>query len=212
MTALNSSHLPVLWLRTATEIFVEAYPTKGVSMQVTKLSIPEVILFEPKVYTDERGFFYESFNSRIFQKVTGLKRNFVQDNHSCSAKNVLRGLHYQIKHPQGKLVRIVTGEVFDVAVDIRKSSPTFGSWVGITLSAENKRIMWVPEGFAHGFLVLSDAAEFIYKTTDYWAQEFERTICWNDPTLLVKWPLLGPPIVSIKDALGVKYASAECFE
>lgn len=145
-------------------------------MQATKLSIPDVVLFEPKVFGDDRGFFFESFNNRVFEDATGLKRNFVQDNHSRSTKNVLRGLHYQIQHPQGKLVRVTVGEVFDVAVDIRKKSPTFGNWVGETLSAENKRMMWVPEGFAHGFLVVSDTAEFLYKTTDYWYPEHERCI------------------------------------
>ena len=143
-------------------------------MKGTKLSIPDIVLFEPKVFGDDRGFFFESFNNRVFEEATGLKRNFVQDNHSRSVKNVLRGLHYQIKQPQGKLVRAVVGEVFDVAVDVRKSSPTFGKWVGVTLSAENKRMLWVPEGFPHGFVVLSDVAEFLYKTTDYWAPEYER--------------------------------------
>src|SRR3990167_1637895 len=151
-------------------------------MQATKLSIPDVVLFEPKVFGDDRGFFFESFNNRIFEEATGLSRNFVQDNHSRSARNVLRGLHYQIRQPQGKLVRVIAGEVFDVAVDIRKSSPTFGKWVGEILSAENKRIIWVPEGFAHGFVVLTDTAEFLYKTTDYYAPASERCILWSDNT------------------------------
>ncbi|MBV5328191.1 MAG: dTDP-4-dehydrorhamnose 3,5-epimerase [Chlorobium sp.] len=162
-------------------------------MQATKLSIPDVVLFEPKVFGDERGFFFESFNNRVFEEATGLKRNFVQDNHSRSVKNVLRGLHYQIQHPQGKLVRVTVGEVFDVAVDIRKSSPTFGKWVGEILSSDNKRMMWVPEGFAHGFVVLSDVAEFLYKTTNYWYAEHERCILWDDPTLAINWKINFSP-------------------
>ncbi len=180
-------------------------------MKATKLSIPDVVLFEPKVFGDERGFFFESFNNRVFEEATGLKRTFVQDNHSRSAKNVLRGLHYQIQHPQGKLVRVVSGEVFDVAVDIRKSSPTFGKWVGEMLSAENKRMMWVPEGFAHGFLVVSDSAEFLYKTTDYWYAEYERSIVWNDPTIRIQWPLENMPILAAKDIAGKLLFEAECF-
>jgi dTDP-4-dehydrorhamnose 3,5-epimerase len=180
-------------------------------MQTTKLSIPEVILFEPKVFGDDRGFFFESFNDRVFEEATGLKRNFVQDNHSLSAKNVLRGLHCQIKQPQGKLVRVITGEVFDVAVDIRTSSPTFGQWVGVTLSAENKRQLWVPEGFAHGFLVVSDVAEFLYKTTDYWYPEYERSIVWNDPDLAIEWPLQGEPQLAKKDANAALLKIAEMF-
>ncbi len=181
-------------------------------MQVTKLSIPDVVLFEPRVFGDERGFFFESFNNRVFEEATGLKRNFVQDNHSRSVKNVLRGLHYQIQHPQGKLVRVTVGEVFDVAVDIRKSSPTFGKWVGETLSAENKRMMWVPEGFAHGFVVLSDVAEFLYKTTDYWYPEHERSIIWNCPDIGIQWPIDGDPILAKKDAEGFILKQIECFE
>lgn len=181
-------------------------------MLATKLSIPDVIRFEPKVFGDERGFFFESFNQKAFEEATGLRRNFVQDNHSRSVKNVLRGLHYQIRQPQGKLVRATLGEVFDVAVDIRRSSPTFGKWVGATLSAENKRMLWVPEGFAHGFIVLSDVAEFLYKTTDYWYPEHERTIIWNDPDLSIKWPIQGVPGLSVKDTVGAAFKTAEVFE
>lgn len=180
-------------------------------MQATKLSIPDVILFEPKVFGDDRGFFFESFNNRVFEEATGLKRNFVQDNHSRSVKNVLRGLHYQIQHPQGKLVRVVSGEVFDVCVDIRKSSPTFGKWVGEMLSAENKRIVWVPEGFAHGFVVVSDTAEFLYKTTDYWYPEFERCIIWNDSDIGIQWPLECEPLLAKKDSQGKHFCQAELF-
>lgn len=180
-------------------------------MQATKLSIPEVVLFEPKVFGDERGFFFESFNQIAFEEATGLKRNFVQDNHSRSVKNVLRGLHYQIRQPQGKLVRAVVGEVFDVAVDIRKNSPTFGEWVGATLSAENKRMLWVPEGFAHGFVVLSDVAEFLYKTTDYWYPAHERTIIWNDPDLAIEWPIQEEPLLAVKDSIGKRFKDAEYF-
>lgn len=180
-------------------------------MQATKLSIPDVILFEPKVFGDERGFFLESFNNRVFEETTGLKRNFVQDNHSRSVKNVLRGLHYQIQHPQGKLVRVTAGEVFDVAVDIRKSSPTFGKWVGEILSSENKRMMWIPEGFAHGFIVLSEVAEFLYKTTDYWYPEHERCIIWNDSTIGIEWPLESGPVLAKKDTEGNSFGSAELF-
>jgi dTDP-4-dehydrorhamnose 3,5-epimerase len=181
-------------------------------MNSARLSIPDVILFEPKVFGDDRGFFFESFNNRVFEQAAGLKRDFVQDNHSRSAKSVLRGLHYQIQHPQGKLVRVVAGEVFDVAVDIRKSSPTFGKWVGEILSAENKRMMWVPEGFAHGFLVLSDMAEFLYKTTDYWYPEHERSIIWNDPDIAIKWPFAGDPQLAKKDSEGSLLRNAEHFE
>lgn len=180
-------------------------------MQATKLSIPDVVLFEPKVFGDDRGFFFESFNNRLFEEATGLKRNFVQDNHSRSVKNVLRGLHYQIQHPQGKLVRVTAGEVFDVAVDIRKSSPTFGKWVGEILSSENKRMMWVPEGFAHGFLVLSDVAEFLYKTTDYWYPEYERSIVWNDPVICIQWPVTITPLLAVKDVAGKLLRDAEVF-
>lgn len=180
-------------------------------MKATPLAIPEVILFEPKVFGDERGFFFESFNHRSFEESIGREAKFVQDNHSRSAKNVLRGLHYQIQHPQGKLVRVVQGEVFDVAVDLRESSPTFGQWVGALLNADNKNQLWVPEGFAHGFYVLSESAEFLYKTTDYYAPGHERCIAWNDPTLAIIWPEGGPPIVSEKDAQGRLFRDADYF-
>ncbi len=180
-------------------------------MQVQTTNIPEVLIFEPKVFGDDRGFFYESFNERRFNELTGISTSFVQDNHSKSAKNVLRGLHYQIRQPQGKLVRVVAGEVFDVAVDVRKSSPTFGHWVGVTLSAENKRQLWIPEGFAHGFVVTSESAEFLYKTTDYWAPEFERSILWNDPAIAIDWPIQGTPLLSGKDQIGKLLADAEVF-
>jgi len=169
-------------------------------MKATPLAIPDVILLEPKVFGDERGFFYESYNQQAFQQATGLDVAFVQDNHSRSARNVLRGLHYQLPpKAQGKLVRAVVGQVFDVAVDIRENSPTFGKWVGEILSADNKRQIWIPPGFAHGFLVLSEYAEFLYKTTDYYAPEFERGILWNDPDVAVAWPLNGAPLLSAKD-------------
>ena len=170
-------------------------------MNVTPLAIPDVLLLEPKVFGDERGFFFESFNQQRFNQATGLDLQFVQDNHSKSAKNVLRGLHYQLPpKAQGKLVRAVAGEVFDVAVDIRKDSPTFGKWVGQVLSAENKLQMWIPPGFAHGFLVLSESAEFLYKTTDYYAPEYERSIRWDDPKLGISWPIRTAPLISTKDA------------
>ena len=170
-------------------------------MKASPLAIPDVLLLEPKVFGDERGFFYESYNQQAFQQATGLNVSFVQDNHSRSARNVLRGLHYQLPpKAQGKLVRAVVGEVFDVAVDIREDSPTFGQWVGEKLSVENKRMMWIPPGFAHGFLVLSEYAEFLYKTTDFYAPELERSILWNDPDLAIKWPLSGEPVLSAKDA------------
>lgn len=170
-------------------------------MKATPLAIPDVLLIEPRVFGDDRGFFYESFNQRAFAEATGVELAFVQDNHSKSARNVLRGLHYQLApKEQGKLVRVIAGEVFDVAVDIRGDSPTFGRWVGERLSAENCRQLWIPPGFAHGFLVLSASAEFLYKTTDYYAPECERSIAWNDPTLAIEWPLAGAPLVSAKDA------------
>jgi dTDP-4-dehydrorhamnose 3,5-epimerase len=182
-------------------------------MKSLATSIPDVLVFEPTVFGDDRGFFYESFNERAFMELTGSAHapRFVQDNHSRSGKNVLRGLHYQIRQPQGKLVRVVAGEVFDVAVDIRKSSPTFGQWVGMTLSAANKRQMWIPVGFAHGFLVTSDTAEFLYKTTDYWAPEHERAILWNDPAIGIQWPLDAAPLLSGKDVNGKRLADAEVF-
>jgi dTDP-4-dehydrorhamnose 3,5-epimerase len=181
-------------------------------VKVIPTTIPDVLIIEPKVFGDERGFFFESFNRRQFTELTGRDVDFVQDNHSRSVKNVLRGLHYQIQQPQGKLVRVVQGAALDVAVDIRKGSPTFGQHVGLELSAENKRMLWIPEGFAHGFLVLSDTAEFLYKTTDYWAPEFERSICWNDSTLAINWPLQTAPILSAKDAQGMSLQQAELFE
>jgi dTDP-4-dehydrorhamnose 3,5-epimerase len=172
-------------------------------MKATRLEIPEVILFEPKVFGDERGFFYESFNQQKFNELSGLNVQFVQDNHSKSQKGVLRGLHYQLPpKAQGKLVRVVQGEVFDVAVDIRKSSPTFGQWVSAILSAENKQQLWIPEGFAHGFLTLSETAEFLYKTTDYYAPEMERCIVWDDEDLGIDWPLDEQPSLSVKDTKG----------
>lgn len=182
------------------------------NLNVVPTAIPEVLILEPKVFGDDRGFFFESFNARSFEQATGVKRTFVQDNHSRSARNVLRGLHYQIQHPQGKLVRVVVGEVFDVAVDLRKSSPTFGKWAGVTLSAENKRQLWVPEGFAHGFAVTSDYAEFLYKTTDYWYAEHERSIVWNDPDIGIAWPSIGQPLLSSKDASARGLQNAEIFE
>lgn len=180
-------------------------------MKATPLAIPDVILFEPKVFGDERGFFFESFNQRQFEEAVGRPVQFVQDNHSRSVKNVLRGLHYQIQKPQGKLVRVVAGEVFDVAVDLRKSSPTFGRWVGEYLSAENKKQLWVPEGFAHGFLVLSEIAEFLYKTTDYYAPEHERCIAWSDPAFNIDWPIREVPTLSAKDSRGLLLGQAEVF-
>ncbi|MCP9674152.1 dTDP-4-dehydrorhamnose 3,5-epimerase [Escherichia fergusonii] len=170
-------------------------------MNVIKTEIPDVLIFEPKVFSDGRGFFFESFNQKVFEEAVGRKVEFVQDNHSKSSKGVLRGLHYQLEpYAQGKLVRCVVGEVFDVAVDIRTSSPTFGKWVGVNLSAENKRQLWIPEGFAHGFLVLSETAEFLYKTTNYYNPQSDRGIIWNDPSLNIKWPLVEKPILSKKDA------------
>ena len=180
-------------------------------MNVIQTKIPDVIIFEPKVFGDDRGFFYESFNAKLFEQATGLNVNFVQDNHSKSAKNVLRGLHYQIEQAQGKLVRVTQGEVFDVAVDMRASSATFGQWVGTHLSAENKRQMWVPPGFAHGFLVLSDTAEFLYKTTDFYAPQHECCLKWDDPSIGVEWPLQGMPLLSAKDAVGLSLQAAAKF-
>jgi len=180
-------------------------------MIVVKTALPDVLLLEPNVFGDERGFFFESYNQKQLKEAAGIDVEFVQDNHSRSARNVLRGLHYQIKQPQGKLVRVIVGEVFDVAVDLRKNSPTFGKWVGFNLSAENKRIAWIPAGFAHGFLVLSEYAEFLYKTTDYWAPEHERCIAWSDPDLAVNWPLSGEPVLSAKDRLGSLLKEAETY-
>ena len=180
-------------------------------MQIQKTEIPDVVIIEPKVFGDDRGFFFESFNERRFAELTGATPRFVQDNHSRSGRNVLRGMHYQIRQPQGKLVRVISGEVFDVAVDMRRSSPTFGRWVGVTLSAENKRQMWIPEGFAHGFVVISESAEFLYKTTDYWAPEYERSVRWDDPAIGIRWPLQRTPQLSAKDQAGVPLAEAETF-
>lgn len=180
-------------------------------MQVTPTALPEVLLIEPKVFGDSRGFFFESFNRVAFREKTGLDVDFVQDNHSKSARGVLRGLHYQIQHPQGKLVRCTAGEVFDVVVDLRKSSPRFGQHMTALLSAENKRMLWVPPGFAHGFLVTSDSAEFLYKVTDYWYPEHERTLLWNDLALGIDWPLSGEPVLSKKDIEGVPLANADTF-
>ena len=182
-------------------------------MKAVPSTIPDVILFEPNVFGDERGFFFESFNAREFAKATGLEAQFVQDNHSRSRQGVLRGLHYQVApRAQGKLVRVTEGEVFDVAVDIRRGSPTFGQWVGEILSAQNKRQLWIPAGFAHGFVVLSENAEFLYKTTDYWSPEHERCIRWDDPTLAIPWPVSGAPLVSDKDRQGLSLRDAELYD
>ena len=180
-------------------------------MKVTPTSIPSVLIIEPKVFGDTRGFFFESSNQRDFNQATGLDVNFVQDNHSRSSKGVLRGLHYQIQQPQGKLVRVVRGSIFDVTVDLRKSSPTFGQWVGMELNEDNHCQLWIPPGFAHGFYVLSDSADFLYKTTDYYAPEFECSLIWNDPTIGIEWPLNTQPIISTKDVQGKKLADAEVF-
>ena len=180
-------------------------------MKAIQTAIPDVLIIEPKVFGDDRGFFFESYNRRKFAELTGRDVDFVQDNHSRSAKGVLRGLHYQIQHPQGKLVRAVQGAVLDVAVDIRKSSPTFGKHVTLELSAENKRMLWIPEGFAHGFVVLSETAEFLYKTTDYWYPEYERSLRWDDSTLNIDWKLQAPPALSGKDAQGKALGVAELF-
>lgn len=180
-------------------------------MNIVKTAIPEVLVLEPRVFGDERGFFFESFNSRHFNAAVGRDVNFVQDNHSRSVQGVLRGLHYQIVQPQGKLVRVVTGSVFDVAVDMRRGSSTFGKWVGEVLSADNKRMLWVPEGFAHGFLVLSETADFLYKTTDFYAPQHERCVIWNDPTLAIDWPADVVPRLSQKDELGAKFLDADAF-
>ena len=180
-------------------------------MNVVETSLPGVVILEPKVYGDDRGFFYEIFNDRTFKQATGLERNFVQDNHSRSQKGVLRGLHYQLVDTQGKLVRVTAGEVLDVAVDIRRSSPNFGQWVGVRLSAQNHRQLWVPEGFAHGFVVLSEYAEFLYKTTDYYQPSAERCIAWNDPTLAIDWQLTETPQLSVKDQAGKRLVEADLF-
>ena len=181
-------------------------------MKVSATAISDVLLIEPKVFGDERGFFFESYNHRAFQEATGVRVDFVQDNHSRSARNVLRGLHYQIEQTQGKLVRVIHGEVFDVAVDLRKGSKTFGYWVGERLSGENKRQLWIPPGFAHGFVVLSENAEFLYKTTDYYAPQFERCIRWDDPELAIDWPITGEVQLSAKDAAGLSLSDAPVFD
>jgi dTDP-4-dehydrorhamnose 3,5-epimerase len=180
-------------------------------MKVTPTAMPEVLVLEPRVFGDDRGFFYESFNARTFEQLTGLRVNFVQDNHTRSARGVLRGLHYQIRQPQGKLVRVSSGAIFDVVVDMRRSSPFFGRWVGVELSADNHHQLWIPPGFAHGFVVTSDSAEVLYKNTDYWAPEHERSVLWNDPALAIDWPLDGAPILSGKDSQGKLLADAEAF-
>jgi dTDP-4-dehydrorhamnose 3,5-epimerase len=179
---------------------------------VTPTAIPDVLMLEPKVFSDERGYFFESYNARDFREATGLQVEFVQDNHSMSTKGVLRGLHYQIEHAQGKLLRAVKGSVFDVAVDLRKSSPTFGRWVGAQLSAENRVQLWIPPGFAHGFLALSDTAEVLYKITDYWFPEHERTLLWNDSTLGIAWPVDGEPQLAVKDVEGKLFAELDVFD
>ena len=182
-------------------------------MKITPCAVPDVLLLEPRVFGDDRGFFFESFNQRAFNQATGLDLHFVQDNYSRSARNVLRGLHYQVVQPQGKLVRVTSGEVFDVAVDIRRNSPTFGKWAGALLSASNKRQLWVPPGLAHGFLVLSESADFLYKTTDYYAPEHERCIAWDDAKLAIEWPLLGAaPLLSGKDAAGQPFLQADLVD
>lgn len=181
-------------------------------MKAIQTDIPDLLILEPKVFGDSRGFFFESFNQRMFRELTGIAAEFVQDNHSRSAKGVLRGLHYQIKQPQGKLVRVVSGRVFDVAVDLRRASPTFGQWDGVELSEENQRQLWIPPGFGHGFVTLSDSADFLYKTTDYWAPEHERCILWNDPDLAIDWHLDGiTPQLSAKDQQGKTFRAAEYF-
>ena len=181
-------------------------------MRATPTTIAGVLVIEPRVFADERGFFFESYNERAFAQATGITAKFVQDNHSRSVKNTVRGLHYQIQQPQGKLVRAVAGETFDVVVDIRRSSPTFGKWVGHYLSAENKKMVWIPAGLAHGFAVLSDYADFLYKTTDYWAPPHERTLLWNDPALGIAWPLAGEPILAATDRSGIRLSEAEVFD
>lgn len=179
-------------------------------MQLVRTEIPDVVLLEPRVFGDERGFFFESWNRRTLAGL-GIDADFVQDNHSRSARNVLRGLHYQIEHAQGKLVRVIAGEIFDVAVDLRKSSPTFGRWVAFTLSAASRNMAWIPPGFAHGFCVTSDYAEFLYKVTDYWHPGSERTLAWDDPDLAIPWPLTGAPLLAAKDAAGTRLADAEVY-
>jgi dTDP-4-dehydrorhamnose 3,5-epimerase len=179
-------------------------------VKVAPTAVPDVLVLEPKVFGDQRGFFLESWNERTFA-AAGIRAHFVQDNHSRSGRNVLRGLHYQLGQAQGKLVRAIAGEIYDVALDVRRASPTFGRWVGERLSADNRRILWIPPGFAHGFLVVSEAAEVLYKATDYYAPEHERTIAWDDPELAISWPLAGPPVLSAKDAAGTRFRDAEVY-
>ncbi len=180
-------------------------------MNIIPTAIPDVLIIEPTVFGDARGFFYESYNKKTLAEKAGITAEFVQDNQSRSSKNVLRGLHYQIHHAQGKLVRVIEGEVFDVAVDIRKSSPTFGKWVGVNLSEENRRMLWVPPGFAHGFVTLSETCEFLYKTTDYWHPEYERSLLWNDPTTGINWPNIGEPQLAEEDAVGERLQDADVY-
>lgn len=180
-------------------------------MKVTRTDLPEVLIVQPRVHQDDRGFFLESFNQRVFAEATGVATTFVQDNHSCSRLGVLRGLHYQIQHAQGKLVRVLVGEIWDVVVDMRRSSPTFGRWVGLSLTAASRAMLWIPPGFAHGFLATSDGAEMLYKTTDYYAPEHERTVRWNDPDLRIEWPLQGNPILAPKDAQGLLLTQADTY-
>jgi dTDP-4-dehydrorhamnose 3,5-epimerase len=181
-------------------------------MKILPTAVPGVLIIEPKVFADERGFFFESFNERAFAEATGIAAKFVQDNHSRSVKNTVRGLHYQIRQPQGKLVRVVAGEIFDVVVDLRRSSPTFGKWLGHYLSAENKNMIWIPPGLAHGFAVLSDYADFLYKTTDYWAPQHERTLLWNDVEIAIAWPLAGEPVLAARDRAGKRLSEAEVYD
>lgn len=181
-------------------------------MHCSTTPLPGLLLIQPKVFGDERGFFFESFNERVWRELTGLERHFVQHNHSRSARNVVRGLHYQIQQPQGKLVRVISGEIFDVAVDIRRSSPNFGQWFGTTLSADNKQQLWIPEGFAHGFCVTSEHAELLYLASDYWAPEFDRSLAWNDPQIGISWPLSGEPLLSDKDRIAPLLAEADLFD
>ncbi len=180
-------------------------------MQIIETAIADIKVFIPKIWGDDRGYFYESFNQQLFNQAVGREVIFVQDNHSLSKRGVLRGLHYQIQHTQGKLVRVIEGEVFDVGVDLRKNSPTFGQWVGEILSAENKKQLWIPEGFAHGFIVLSETAQFLYKTTDYYAPNYDRCIIWNDPTLAINWQFSGQPELSAKDQMGKLFVEADIF-
>ena len=178
---------------------------------IINTSIPDILILEPKIFEDNRGFFFESFNQRDFEEASGVVATFVQDNHSRSSRGVLRGLHYQIQRAQGKLVRVTQGAVFDVAVDLRRSSPNFGKWVGVWLTADNKRQLWIPPGFAHGFIVMSEFADFLYKTTDYWTPEFERTLVWNDQSIGIEWPIERAPILATKDATGKRLVEAEVF-